>query len=1272
MPSGPTDSAARDQRLQEVLHAYLQAVDAGQTPDRQELLRQHPELAADLAAFFADQDQLDRLVQAERPGRPPAGEAATQPARETEADPGLGTVRHFGDFELLEEIARGGMGVVFRARQVSLNRVVALKMILAGQLASADDVQRFRREAEAAAGLDHPNIVPIYEVGEHEGQQYFSMKLVEGSSLGQHLPETQRDPKAAARLVASVARAVHYAHQRGILHRDLKPANILLEKRAGDVSPPVPHVTDFGLAKRIAGDSKLTQSGAIVGTPSYMAPEQAGGQKGLTVVADVYALGAILYECLTGRPPIQAATPLEMLLQVLEKEPERPRALNPAVDRDLETICLKCLEKEPEKRYGSAEALAADLERWLRGEPIEARPAGKTERLWRWCRRNPAVAALVVAVTLALVAGTAVSTHFALRASEEARLTEKHAEETRIESVRAKQEGDRAKRNEYTAQRNLYFSQMDQAWVSWQAGQTDRVRELLDASHPQRLGGHDFRGFEWYYLRRLLHSERLSVNHLGVAFRPHSSQIAWIDGSDDDTKPSQIHLWDPATGKTVRTFLGRAITSRIEGAVALHFFGPDGKYLAGRRFEEKRRSDLVIWDADTGKELAALPLPQIHDPCSASTVSPDGKRLAVVVATGDKEPRRDELRVWEWASGKAAVTLPGGRGDWIGYLKASPDGKHLAAVIGLEGQSVAENRIQVRVWEWATGKEVWSFQRKREVKEVAFDSEGKRLALFLRAGIGDAADSITVRDWATGKEVWSFEAGHGDRINDFGFSPDGKLLAAAPFEVIVGGGPGGGVQRREGAVAKVWDLATGKQVWVIRQPGDVQRLAFSPDSARLATAGGDHVIRVWDVATRKQLFALYGHSAAVTSVAYSRDGKFLATASADRTARLWDGADGKPLRAYRGHPAAVFSVAFSPDGKLLVTLSDDVVKLWDTTQDQEARSFAFKPFPLSLAFEPGSDRLAVGRLGGLVVWDLARWRQDRDITRPRESLIFPRNLAWSADGRRLLGAWGARPMYGPDAGLFVLDAGAKESRVIKVDREPGALALRPDGRQAALVDHGVEVWDLDAGRRLLTLDDRHATALAYSPNGKRLAVAWSRHEKGDIKGDKVTLRDMGEGGASALDLSVGGEVVVLLAFSADGRQLLAVSRPPDGELHKQLLNPDGKRLAVTKGRVWVWDTSGGKQTGGFTLPTWPSGAAFNPDGKRLAIGGKDGQDGEESQDGRVTLWDVATGRQLLELPGFSGRLTALAFSPDGTRLAAGEQKGGGGKITVWDARPLGR
>jgi tRNA A-37 threonylcarbamoyl transferase component Bud32 len=397
-------TSEHERQVNQVIAGYLEAQRQGQAPLREDLLRRHPELADELRSFFADQDRFRRLAEPIAPPAGPGEPKTVAPGEKAGIGPGLETVRYFGDYELLEEIARGGMGVVYKARQKSLNRVVALKMILSGQFASEVDVQRFRAEAEAAANLDHPNIVPIYEIGEHEGQQYYSMKLVAGRSLGARMDHLKQQPRKAVVLLATVARAVGFAHRCGILHRDLKPANILLD------AEDQPYITDFGLAKRTAGAEGLTQSGAVVGTPSYMAPEQARAKKVITTAVDVYALGAILYECLTGQPPFRAATPLDTLLQVMEAEPAPPADLNPQADRDLSAIALKCLEKDPGRRYPSAEALADDLERWLNGEAITARPAGFFDRVLRGLARawdqGPHVAAPAVRNTVLWTMGT--------------------------------------------------------------------------------------------------------------------------------------------------------------------------------------------------------------------------------------------------------------------------------------------------------------------------------------------------------------------------------------------------------------------------------------------------------------------------------------------------------------------------------------------------------------------------------------------------------------------------------------------------------------------------------------------------------------------------------------------------------------------------------------------------------------------------------------------------------------------------------------------------
>jgi tetratricopeptide (TPR) repeat protein len=414
-----------DLHLDEVLAAYLDAAAQGQAPQRDELLASHPDLAPQLREFFTNRDQVDQLAATLRDLpwlRPYPRETGHFPR------PVL------SDYEILDQLGQGGMGVVYRATQRSLRRPVALKVLRPGTGAGNDRV-RFQAEAAAVARLRHPNIIQIYEVGEERGVLFFSLELIEGGSLQQRLSGAPLAPAEAAGIVAVLARAVHFAHQNGVVHRDLKPGNVLLSAACGLASPPakpqaarqplsdcVLKIADFGLAKCLDGDSRQTQSGVILGTPSYMAPEQARGEgKHVGPLADVYALGAVLYECLTGRPPFEAPTRLETVLRVTAADPSPPRALQSSCPRDLETVCLKCLQKDPRKRYASADELADDLNRFLRGEPIVARPVPAWERVVKWARRRPAFAGLlaVSVLTLAGLVGLILGHNVYLRARVE-------------------------------------------------------------------------------------------------------------------------------------------------------------------------------------------------------------------------------------------------------------------------------------------------------------------------------------------------------------------------------------------------------------------------------------------------------------------------------------------------------------------------------------------------------------------------------------------------------------------------------------------------------------------------------------------------------------------------------------------------------------------------------------------------------------------------------------------------------------------------------------
>jgi serine/threonine-protein kinase len=472
MSTDYAESAEREGQWSEALVACLEAIDRGQPPDRQELLTRYPDFAPALAQFLADQDRVDgwaaplRQVVASSATAVPSPDPTIPTALKLSPQAKVG---RFGDYELMAEIGRGGMGIVYKARQISLNRLVALKMIRADLSGSPTEVHRFRNEAETIASLDHRHIVPVYEVAEQDGHLYFTMKLIEGGSLAERIEGYATDPRSAARLLAQVARALHHAHQRGILHRDLKPSNILVDADGR------PLITDFGLAKRVQTDSDLTQPGVLVGTPSYMAPEQTSGRlRAVTTATDVYQLGAILYALLTRRPPFRGDTVLDTLRLVRETEPEPPGKANARVDQDLQTICLKCLEKEAGRRYGSAEALAQDLERWLAGEPIRARRIGIWQRAGKWVKRRPAVATLLgllAAAVLGLLIGTFWhNAQLRAAAEREHRLAEQ-----------ARRQRDEAQRKRELARRavNDMYTQVAMDWLAHEPQLTEVQRQFL-------------------------------------------------------------------------------------------------------------------------------------------------------------------------------------------------------------------------------------------------------------------------------------------------------------------------------------------------------------------------------------------------------------------------------------------------------------------------------------------------------------------------------------------------------------------------------------------------------------------------------------------------------------------------------------------------------------------------------------------------------------------------------------------------------------------------
>ncbi|HSU56959.1 MAG TPA: WD40 repeat domain-containing serine/threonine-protein kinase [Candidatus Dormibacteraeota bacterium] len=776
-------------------------------------------------------------------------------------------VRYFGDYELLGEVAQGGMGVVYYARQLSLNRTVALKMIRSGLLATAAEVQRFRAEAEAAANLDHPNIVPIHEIGEHDGQQYFTMKLMEGGTLADVSAEcgnrNGRWLRRAAELVATVARAVHHAHQRGVLHRDIKPTNVLLD----DLGEP--HLTDFGLAKLVRAGPAMTQSLAVLGTPGYMAPEQAAGHnRQLTMAADIYGLGAILYELVTGQPPFKGDSALEVLNQVQAREPEPPRQINPLLDRDLETICLKCLEKAPDRRYSTAEMLAQDLGRWLAGQPIVARPVKSWERVVKWTRRNPVVASLSAAAILIFLAGLggvlwqwrSAKAH-ALRAEQNAVRADANARESRRRLVRS-----------YVTMGNRLVDDADPfTAMLWFAEalrlEEENLKQQLD--HRVRLS------------TLLRESPRLmQVYNHGA---PLTSASFSRDGSKIVTSARDkiILIWDATSGQRVLGPLhDPALTTRAA------FIENDQAILTSAWAGDGAR----IWDARTGNLRTLFE----HKGLRWATLSDDAKWL---LTWGGLD---SNLKLWNAST--AELLPPVVKHGLVTRMAVwSPDNKRIAT---------ASTDHTVILWDRATMKPLFApFQQEGEVRSLAFNADGSRLFA------GNWQESVRVWDTVTGKQAMPPLPHPGlSTSSALALSPNGKWLATMSLEGTV----------------RIWNADTGKLALPeLRHSSSGVQMAFGPESRTLLVGCMDGTAYLWDLSRDVPASVQLKQSRKVYSVSFSPDGRRPLTASSDGTVRLWDATPGAlTFSPWSEPPAAVLDVG---DGNRLLTQAPDrSLQLWDT------------------------------------------------------------------------------------------------------------------------------------------------------------------------------------------------------------------------------------------------------------------------------------------------------------------------------------------------------
>ncbi len=957
-----------------------------------------------------------------------------------------------GDYIIEEKIAHGGLGTVFRARQQKLNREVALKLLRSGQFATAEEKQRFQSEAQAAARLDHPNIVSIYEIGEDRGHAYLSMALIKGPSLASLLVEAPIPPKKAAQWMLQVTRAVAYAHSLGIIHRDLKPANILLDP-SGRV-----FVTDFGLAKMLGQESGITHTGQIMGTPSFMPPEQAEGKAGqVGPASDIYSLGATLFCLIIGRPPFQSASVVETLKQVCELEPISPRQINPAVDRDLDTICMKCLQKVPARRYPTAQALEEDLLRFVEGRPILARPITGAERMWRHVQRNPGLATLQVAIPLILVLGTAISLMFAQRASEQAALAD---EKTKLANSKTDEAMEFAKR----ALERSYIAEQLNIRRAWEENRPDRVLQMLDRQRPEKTGGTDLRGLEWYHWQRLaqqnrrtlamgdtIHDFALSPDGLqlvvvgqkkpmrlldavsgemkweftgsllktigeirGVAISPDGKQI--VTGSAD----GMVRLWNATTGAVIRTFQGH------HGQVVSVAFHPAGHEIASGGAD----ATVILWDLQSGKQK--LTFREQSGRVATLAYHPTGNSIA--------SAGQDSLvRVWDPQSGKSLFSCDA-RTQRVHRVRFSPNGKFLAAT-GLSGTT--------HLWDSLSGKEIHSFPKvDRFTYGIAFSPDSLRLLDT------SPAKGIRIFDVSSGELIEELHGGHTENTKAIAFFPDGKSLVTAgddetlrwwdraeySTKILAGhklgitslaassdgrwfaSGAGGRIlppTAFPGPLGEIliWDAPTETlKHHLTGQPGEVTRVAFCPQSGRLASAGGrwdDQIkrfttglVQFWDPATGNKLLSLEGHTDCVTCLSFSPDGKNLVTGGMDGQVILWDVETAKPLRTFPGMKGFIRDVDFHPKGgKIAARDSEKNIRIWNAKTGTVLNQFRAKGDPTGfsageLRFSPDGSRLAYSGMDPLIT--IRECLTGEMVSEVKDTIYTPSYIEFTDDGRRIL------------------------------------------------------------------------------------------------------------------------------------------------------------------------------------------------------------------------------------------------------------------------------
>jgi WD40 repeat protein/predicted Ser/Thr protein kinase len=1110
--------------------------------------------------------------------------------------------QRFGDYELLDELARGGMGVVYRARQVSVNRVVALKMILAGRFASGTEVQRFRQEAEAAANLDHPNILPIYEVGQVEGRSYFTMKLVEGGSLSELLSQgTRTNVRGLISLLEQVVRGVHYAHQRGVLHRDLKPSNILL------VDAATPVIADFGLAKKVEGDSSLTQSGAILGTPSYMAPEQARGSKAITTAADIYSLGAILYELLAGQPPFKGESIAQTLRMVEEQEPVAPRHLNPTADADLEAVALKCLEKDPAGRYETAGALADDLTAWLGGKSVTARRASPTRRAWKWVKRNPAVSLLALSIVTTLVAGASISAVYAVKADKRAKEAAANEQEARKQEAAVKE-------------------------------REEDLREVLDAMQFQQARALRLAGRPGWRGRSLslIHA---SARNLGRVRENQDRPIALPDLTEVRGEAVMALLAHDAQPVREVPF-AFASTTQISGDGTRMFQATPGPDAPGVW-------SMLVRDLTTGQEVDRRTARVPTDFTQLDKIKVDPAYIEIAQLLNVKAVNKDAtlaidaggpnggLTIHQVPSGRVSVRLTGTGGNGsIATARFSPDGRRVAAVCFKDKQA------ELLCWDVARPDTPRVLERRTEklrdtssnfftgtwsgdFGELRFAPDGARLSF-------GSADRKAVR-------ILDVSTDPPKTLADVPVS--GELVAAEwhPTESVLAV-----LARAETrmASATIWDLKASKVLATCDaefSPGSDfggPFVAFSPNGRWLAVTGGiEPTIRVFGARDGVERFRLTDAVSLTVTRLFWTPASELGAAGVMESIRVWR-PDPDPACDTFYRLRAAGRPAFSPDGRWLAVFAPTGA----TPAPNVKRRNAERDRPMF-------DRVALID------------RRTGEVARLLPGLSgHEGRVLFSPDGRRVVVADETElKVWDTSTGSEVLARTATASRKWKL------LVHVPDGRLVAIADDAAggkgpsktTLWDVSTDQPISTFDrtglNLSMSSYLASPDGRHLLIPPTSQIPVFAKVEASPGR------------------VLELPSLRPVAEVPAIRDPMGAMSEPAALAPGGTRalwfvanLMTAEpgagGAAWrVQSLSSGNEQLRVPIRTYAVEHAFDfsPDGRYLAVG---------SNRGQVELWDVDAGNVVFRWQPYGGRpVHALAFTPEGDIATVAD---GDGRLSV--------